>query len=419
MFRLSFANFLLIHFLHFSLSTSAYVITTQPWQTDRPAPGLTLFYDIQVEQNDPVLVDILLFNGSLGNTTVIFGNNDLTKKDDRNAGFDIPFVPPGTTYAIRLVETSTKRFLQDSPQFQIFAVGSASGSTSSASSVPPTTLPTPSGMSISSTKPPSSTRAGGTTTTSSSTPSSTAAVTSTIGASKSSKVGAIVGAVNGCVVIIVIAFAIIIWRRYRRRPKLDNPTNETENALPKPASNGRLGSILPFVLRPSNGSPAENPGVDPFKSYANQAGPLPEKFAQMETTLGDAGSSSSACNAVSARAELLRQERERINREIASLENRSTSSESHYGGSSYGIDMSDSSSQRPTVANIQPVPMGSSINDQLASLREQIRQIEQTYSQSALAGVSEEPPPSYDGPPPVTGGSRPLPNAPPGNRVEV
>lgn len=70
-------------------------MTTQPWQTDRPAPGLTLFYDIQVEQDDPVLVDILLFNGNLGNTTTIFGNSDLRKQDDRNAGFDIPFVPPG------------------------------------------------------------------------------------------------------------------------------------------------------------------------------------------------------------------------------------------------------------------------------------------------------------------------------------
>jgi len=71
-------------------------MTTEPWQTDRPAPGVTLFYDIQVEQNDTVvLVDILLFNGSRGNTTTIFANSDLRKQDDRNAGFDIPFVPPG------------------------------------------------------------------------------------------------------------------------------------------------------------------------------------------------------------------------------------------------------------------------------------------------------------------------------------
>jgi len=75
------------------LPAFAYIITTDPYQTDRPAPGLILFYNIQVQSGDPVLVDILLFNGSLGNTTTIFPDTDLRK--DSNAGFDIPFVPPG------------------------------------------------------------------------------------------------------------------------------------------------------------------------------------------------------------------------------------------------------------------------------------------------------------------------------------
>lgn len=161
--------------------------------------------------------------------------------------------------------------------------------------------------------------------------------------------------------------------------------------------------------------------MDPLPSLGtggtNKAGPLPKKLtdghsAQME--IGHASSASSAFNTMAARAELLRQERERINREIASLENRSTASESRYGGSSYGTDLSASSSH-PMMANIPPVPIGSSINDQLASLREQIRQIEQAYGPSALAGMSDEPPPSYDGPASGTiiGGSRPLLNVMP------
>jgi len=160
--------------------------------------------------------------------------------------------------------------------------------------------------------------------------------------------------------------------------------------------------------------------VDAFIT-TNQAGSLPKKFTQMETfTLGDAASPSGTSNATPARAELLRQERERINREIASLENRSTALESRYGGSSYGTDLSDSSSH-PMMASVAPIPIGSSIHDQLASLREQIRQIEQVYGPRA-SGMSDDPPPGYDAPPSGTniGSLRPLSNVmPPGASAPV
>jgi hypothetical protein len=48
------------------------------------------------------------------------------------------------------------------------------------------------------------------------------------------------------------------------------------------------------------------------------------------------------------------------------------------------------------MASVPPVPIGSTIHDQLASLREEIRQIEQAYGPSALAGMSDDPPPGYD-----------------------
>lgn len=415
MFGLSSTNFLLL--IHFLLPSFAYVITTEPWQTDRPAPGLTLFYDIQVEQNDTVvLVDILLFNGSRGNTTTIFGNSDLRKQDDRNAGFDIPFVPPGTAYAIRLVETSTKRFLQDSPQFQIFAVSLVAVDSTSlvVSSIPPTTLATPSGLSTASITALSSTSLPSTS------PAGAGNSPPTTGSSKSKNVAPIVGGVIGIVVLVIATIiAIILWRR--RSPK-SVPTNETEKVLPKAV---RLGSVQPFVLHPSNASPVDTSGpnsaevspytLSPVIGSATQASLLPKKSAHGHPVdTRDASSSPSASNTVPARAELLRQERERINREITTLESRSATSDSRNGGSSYGTDLSDSSSY-PIMASAPPVPIVGTINEQLASLREQIRQIEQVYGPRGLAVMGDEPPPVYDGPPSgaIIGGSRPLPNVRP------
>lgn len=77
----------------FWLPAFAYNITVTPYQTDRPAPGLVLFFDIQFQTSEPYEVDILLFNGNLGNTTTILSDVDLYQNS--NSGFNIPFVPPG------------------------------------------------------------------------------------------------------------------------------------------------------------------------------------------------------------------------------------------------------------------------------------------------------------------------------------
>jgi len=175
------------------------------------------------------------------------------------------------------------------------------------------------------------------------------------GSNKTSKVGPIVGGVIGGLLVIVAAIAIILWRR--RSP----PTNESEKDLEV-----RQGSVQPFI---------------------NQPGPLPKKSAhgygvQMESiALGDAGSLPIHSNTASVRAELLRKERDRINREIALLEN----------GSSSGTDSSESSSD-PLMASFLSNPVASTLNDQLVSLREQIQQIEARQ----MYGTSE-PPPGYHG----------------------
>lgn len=101
--------------------------------------------------------------------------------------------------------------------------------------------------------------------------------------------------------------------------------------------------------------------------------------------LADAGPPPDYSYDAPARAEFLRQERERINREIALLEGRSSS----------GTDSSDS----PLVVRVPPVPIAINIVDQSARLREEIRQneIRQVYGPTVLpvAGSSDGPPPSY------------------------
>lgn len=282
------------------------------------------------------------------------------------------------------------------------------------SSIPPTTLATPSGLST------TSITASPSTSLPSASPAGAGNSTQTTGSSKSKNVAPIVGGVIGVVVLVIATIiAIILWRR--RSPK-SIPTNETEKVLPKAVPAVQLGSVQPFVLHPSNASPVDISGpniaevspytLSPVIGSATQASLLPKKFAHGHPVdTGDASLSPSASNTVPARTELLRQERERINREIAALENRSATSDSRNGGSSYGTD----SSSYPIMASAPPIPIVGTINEQLASLREQIRQIEQVYGPRGLAVMSDEPPPVYDGLPSgaIIGGSRPLPNVRP------
>jgi hypothetical protein len=79
--------------LFFLLPAFAYNITTKLNQNDRPAPGFVMFVDIEFQPDEPTGVDMLLFNGNLGNTTALLRRLLLT--NNNNLGFTIPFVPPG------------------------------------------------------------------------------------------------------------------------------------------------------------------------------------------------------------------------------------------------------------------------------------------------------------------------------------
>ncbi|KAF9035189.1 hypothetical protein BJ165DRAFT_656840 [Panaeolus papilionaceus] len=120
------------------LRTTAFQIEIEPWETDRPAPGDILFYNVVIEPGDPNTVDIILYNGELGNFTIIF-DNDRFKGDSDATGFNIPSVPPGTQYTGRLGRPNTRglEILAESRPFEIFPAGTkpstASGSSSRSS----------------------------------------------------------------------------------------------------------------------------------------------------------------------------------------------------------------------------------------------------------------------------------------------
>ncbi|KAF8155725.1 hypothetical protein B0H34DRAFT_714612 [Crassisporium funariophilum] len=385
-------NFLLLLTLFATfLQSSAYIITTEPWQTDRPIPDSTLFYNIVVETGDPVLVDVLLVNGRLGNVTTIFGDSDLTKPEDSKAGFTVPFCPPGKQYAVRLVETSTKRFLKDSPEFQIFPAGTPSGA--------PTTGAQPTSTTSSpSLSPPTATTPSATSTTN--TPSNGQASNNTgTGTKKSSTpVGPIVGGVLGGLAFLAIILAIILCRRKRKRVQ-----NFDGEKTSKGVSGLRLGEVRPFmdIRRPAIAIPGAD-GVyasglvnDSNSTVPTVTAPLPRSPKQHKA--GYLGSSpideqsgytpNSAITATStrfssmqSRTEVLRQERERIDREIATLESSS-------GGSMY-----TSSSRHPHDRDIA---------DQLAALKEQIRQMELRQNFPLQDLSHSEPPPVYDAASPI------------------
>ncbi|CAA7263873.1 unnamed protein product [Cyclocybe aegerita] len=389
----------------------SYVITTEPWQTNRPVPGGTIFYNIQHTEGEVVLVDILLISATRGNTTTIFGDSDLTKQDDANAGFTIPFVPPGM-YMIRLVATSTKQFLADSPQFEIFPVGTASASSSSATSLPATPLPTFTGLTTTSTSSGSST---------SNTAGAAGSDTSTSSES-SPPVGGIVGGVLGGLLVLVV-LGIVLWRRRQRRAG-----EVAESVLPTSEANS--GSVQPYTLSPRSmeglGALADPEGgsiypssMAPSTAVNRQAGPLPSKsHVLLGKGYGAAGEGSSSVSVTSpmspeARTDLLRRERERINREIAELENRTNNS-----GSQGTASMSLPSSITAASTTSSRPPRDQDLAAQLEALRNQIQQMEERQAYGTNA-VDFEPPPGYDGPPapqpipepnaPGSGESRPLP----------
>ncbi|KAF9035190.1 hypothetical protein BJ165DRAFT_1510719 [Panaeolus papilionaceus] len=121
----------------------AFKIEIEPYKTDRPAPGDTLFYNIVIEQGDPKVVDFILYNGDLDNSTIIFEDMRLVGDQDAS-GYDIPFVPPGKKYTGRLgrVKTRGREVLIESDPFEIWPVGgpNAAGPSGGSSTTPTSTI---------------------------------------------------------------------------------------------------------------------------------------------------------------------------------------------------------------------------------------------------------------------------------------
>ncbi|PPQ84817.1 hypothetical protein CVT24_002924 [Panaeolus cyanescens] len=114
-------------FFWIALCTSrlaAFRIEVEPYDTDRPAPGETIFYNVFIEPGDPRVVDFVLYNGDLDNSTIIFHDLRLVGDEDAS-GFDIPFVPPGKKYTGRLTRPNTGGrtvFIESAP-FEIWPAG--------------------------------------------------------------------------------------------------------------------------------------------------------------------------------------------------------------------------------------------------------------------------------------------------------
>ncbi|KAF5313865.1 hypothetical protein D9619_013090 [Psilocybe cf. subviscida] len=437
---------------------AAYIVTTEKWEPDALlVPGKTLFYNVVVEARDTVvLVDVILANGILGNTSDIFANSDLRKKDDANAGFDVPFVPPGKQYTVRLVETATKKFLADSPQFEIFAVnGVASSSASSlpattlppisqtttnppgGSSIPPTSLPplsktassnsnsaSPSSGSSSITTGPSPSAAGPNTPASSA-PGDAIPVTGDPEPKSKTPVGAIAGGVVGGLFLIGLVVFFLLWRR-RQHQHGSAPTalGGTDNEKATHGHGHGLASPGPHAVEPYTLPPsAVRPGAAGLGSTASLtgtgtdggAGPLPSKlgygFAMGSSS--SQGGESPLLSPGTTRVEQLRLERERINRELAALEHqRPGAAGSHTattGPSSSGYGGGASSYMPPSsAASGSRGHQESALAEQLAVLQTQIRQLEERQQRR-----ESDAPPMYDGPPAAGSVSEPQYPVPP------
>ncbi|PPQ71916.1 hypothetical protein CVT24_008057, partial [Panaeolus cyanescens] len=378
-----------------------YTITVTTPSNNRPRPGDNLFYDITRGPSDTVtIVDIHLADGNRGNSSLIFGSSDLTKSTDASAGFPIPGVPPGSAYTIRLLDASNKNRLADSATFQIFAIDSPSGS-----SLPPATLP-----------PAAST--------STPTQSPTTAPSETVTASKkSTPIGPIIGGVLGglLAIVLILLALLLLGRRKKRRLSYYESNNKPRPITPPPN-----GEVKPFTVRPSE-PPTDIDGTESTTNLTYTASTrtattgarttMSEKarlaqaqaqarFRPVQDIHSQPNAPSSPTGSAAARAEELRMERDRLNRLIADLENRTVSSPSTFGSASTYTFASSS--------NQTGVSSGDSrdhhLAEQVAALREQIQRMEarqtqhtsqqQFSSATSNAGFTDyEPPPGYEPPP--------------------
>jgi len=75
-------------FALFPLQILGYEIAVTTQNGEQASPGKRLFFDIKFTQNEPSMVDVILFDGTRDKEHLIFQENDLQRS--ANVGFGIP-----------------------------------------------------------------------------------------------------------------------------------------------------------------------------------------------------------------------------------------------------------------------------------------------------------------------------------------
>ncbi|KAF9035187.1 hypothetical protein BJ165DRAFT_1510710 [Panaeolus papilionaceus] len=385
----------------FILPSYAYTITTKTL-TDRPTVGDNLFYEIVLESSDTItIVDIHLADGSRGNSSLVFGSSDLNKPTDARAGFPIPAVPPGSSYTVRILAANNKRRLADSASFEIFARGA-----SSPTSLGPTTLPS-----------------SGPTSTPSQSHTNTPGDNAQASTKKSTPVGPIIGGVlGGLLAIVLILLALLLMGRRKKKKRM---SYYESNNKPRPITPPPLGEVKPFVVNhpelPSSTDADSTTNLSTITAATGNRTAMGEKarLAQAQArsrsnrdirSLQTTNASPSSPVPSSSRADELRIERDRLNRMIADLENRTISSPSTLGGMSTFTFVSSSAQSGSSSGDSRDHQLA----EQVAALREQIQRMEARQAQQPTSpqnfssatsntGYTDyEPPPGYEPPPSST-----------------
>ncbi|TFK28115.1 hypothetical protein FA15DRAFT_665593 [Coprinopsis marcescibilis] len=356
--------------------------------TDRPTPRTIIHFETQgtATASDPIHVDIFLRN--TGTQRQDLAVPQWTIKGTPNAGFPIPDqIEPGASYVLRMTDSNTQVVVADSVVFEIFPIG---------------TPPSPEYEQQQNTPAPEAPT------------------------EPSVPLGPIIGGVVGGVAIIVIFF-VLLWFLLRKPKKRQQnsrspPNPDPQAPHPNPASAvGPDGKplISPFIIPSSTGgntkdshygshieaypltSPtSQSSGFSAREEKARLAAQSARESRHRTTTSGHSAQNSLAHAShdgsgasdpllsrpqyppsvggdskrslhSAQRADQLRRERERIDREIADLE-----SQSVFSGTG-----SSNSRNRPVSEDV----MG-----QIAALREQVARMENRgYTQM------DEPPPEY------------------------
>ncbi|KAJ2917407.1 hypothetical protein MD484_g3006, partial [Candolleomyces efflorescens] len=353
-----------------------------------------MFFDTTRESGEPQYVDVILGDSDRNNSTTLFARHDLERTPD--AGFPLPDgIPAGTGYSVRMVDatSSERRVLATSPTFQVYAAGTPPSASYSSGTAETTT-----GVVLTQSASPSSSTSSAQT--------STAATTS----NHKLPVGAIAGGVVGGVALLVLFFVLLYCIRKQGRPLTPQELEKKKKLKEKdiispfiipqttsePLSNGATAGSPTAASGAVNGHQPSDARVEKARlamlvNNANRNFFTPGAIERLPTeltansTIGETSlpsASSVSTNDTSHPlvgahrrkvskgkiAEELRRERERLDKQIAELERRTS-----VGGSR-------AASRRTNTDNDEMLA-------ELAALREQMSLVQ--------AAVPNEPPPDY------------------------